>query len=182
MERKWVRVLVSVCVGVAALGVSEVRGEIKFGGKVGIEEMKGMHVGGMVEVMLPVVGIGAEGSVLYVKEWGGIEESRLEVPVRGKVKIGVWGLKVYGVTGPRLTWAMSREWGELVEVGAAKRYAKQYGVSWDIGCGVELLGHLQAGVEAGVNLTDDYEGAGVDVVSVLGGNQWGYRFTLAYLF
>lgn len=196
-----------IVVCMVCMGVLPVTGQVRLGIRGGAnasllkwekksqmsEDIGGYHVGGTMEVMIPVINIGAEGSVLYVQEWGEsksyesifrgdkkvkIRAKRLEVPIHGKWKVGVWGLKVYAVTGPNLIFPLSKEWEEIVEEAKSKRF----GVAWDFGAGVEVLNHLQAGIEAGLNLTDDYEAKKVDVEKVLGGKQWGYRLTLAYLF
>jgi hypothetical protein len=150
------------------------------------EHIGGFHVGGTLEVMIPAVNVGAEASVLYVQERGErneekatrIKTKRMEIPVHGKWKIGVSGVKVYVVTGPRMFLPLSANVAELVE----QAKMKHFGMGWDIGGGVELLGHLQGGVQCVLNLTDDYEAKLLDAEKVLGGKAWGWEVTLAYYF
>lgn len=136
-----------------------------------VDNMNAFKVGPTVEFMLPAVNFGIEGAVLYannkmdvrdVNENGigsvvdEIDFHYIDVPVNLKYKIGVASpLKIYLAAGPYARFLVAKDDFTFAEIGD-KVKAKDFQAGVNLGAGVNILNHLQVGVNYGIKLTDNY--------------------------
>lgn len=120
----------------------------------------GWYIGPKVEFTLPIIGLGVDASVQYmtrrmnaeVNEGGdNYSESKtlqsLEIPINLKYNIGLGSLLgIYIATGPQFGYNISnKSWGSVK--------LKESNTTWNVGAGVKLLGHLQAGINYNIALS-----------------------------
>lgn len=197
-----------LCGAIAALAIlmaapAAQAGNFKFGPKVGanINTMKidnsvlssdnrcGFHVGAAAQFTVPIIGIGADVSVLYTQrstkftdETGTIEETSrynyLSVPVHVMYKLSLPAVShiiaPYVVTGPDFAFRLSKY---IIN----DYQAKKYNVSWDFGLGLELIKHLQisATYSLGMNKAVSY----IDIHGAeIKGNTNGWTVSAAWMF
>lgn len=196
---------------IMAFGVSA-NAQIKFGAKAGIvvndlkfdkdivstDNRVGFTGGLMMEVNIPIVGLGVDASVMYVRRSSEISymvanangdetlnsdkinNDYIEVPINLKYKFSlpIAGNFVapYLFTGPSFAFLTSKE-----AIGDAVKN-KKFDLSWNFGAGVQILNKVQIGASYGLGLTkaaeavSDAKGAGVDVKNRC------WTITAAYLF
>ncbi|OAV71819.1 hypothetical protein Barb6_01330 [Bacteroidales bacterium Barb6] len=142
--------------------------------KENINDKTGFHIGPVLELMVPVAGIGLETAVLYAQKG----EGYIDVPVHFKWKFGLPVAKLYVTTGPYASFLVSdkKVWDIPKNIGGTVE-AKGFAAGWDFGVGVEVFKHLQAGFNYGLGLTDNYS-AGIDGK----GKNRGWAVTAAVLF
>ncbi|MBQ8592700.1 MAG: PorT family protein [Bacteroidaceae bacterium] len=135
------------------------------------DNFTGFFVGPMAEFTLPIVGLGIDGSLLYsqtgISFTGDDEETgdkidetlkshSIEIPINLKYSIGLGKLaSVYAAAGPQFAFALSQdEWKNYL----SKPFKKSQ-LSLNLGVGVKLINHLQAGVTYNIPLGDtaDFE-------------------------
>ena len=204
------RIFIAIAL-IMAFGVSA-NAQIKFGAKAGIvvndlkfdkdvvasDNRVGFTGGLMMEVNIPIVGLGVDASVMYVRrssEIGYMAENDkgeeifntnkinndyIEVPINLKYKFSlpIAGNFVapYLFTGPSFAFLTSKE-----AIGDAVKN-KKFDLSWNFGAGVQILNKVQLGASYGLGLTkaaeavSDIKGAGVDVKNRC------WTITAAYLF
>ncbi|MDR0769106.1 MAG: porin family protein [Dysgonamonadaceae bacterium] len=157
------------------LSVSYIQAGIRLGLKAGVNlanmsfnqgdlkssNFTGIQVGPIVEFSIPLTGIALDAAVLYSRQ--GLkadeqQENTLNVPVNLKIKIALGGTGVFFTAGPYATFKLSggdfyKMYGNL----ETKFESKSFGAGINAGGGVELLKHLQIGVNYGIGLTDDYK-------------------------
>lgn len=136
------------------------------------DNFTGFFVGPMAEFTLPIVGLGVDGSLLYSqtgmsftdKEDGAEETLKshsIEIPINLKYSIGLGKLaSVYAAAGPQFAFALSQdEWKEDLANYTSKPFKKSQ-LSLNLGLGVKLINHLQAGVTYNIPLGDtaDFDG------------------------
>lgn len=177
--------------------------QFKFGPRVGIEvnslhfdksvfdsENRAGFTGGLqAEFTVPIIGIGADLSVMYVhrtSEWkrdNDLETAKdyIEIPLNLKYKLNLPAISKiiapYVFTGPSIAiLASSKAVTELVE-------AKKCDFAWNFGIGVELVKHLQVGASYGMGLTKalQYIGVASDAADIEGKNRY-WTITAAWLF
>ena len=119
------------------------------------DNFTGFFIGPMAEFTLPIIGLGVDGALLYSqtginpKEGETLKSHNLEIPVNLKYSIGLGSIAaVYAAAGPQFTYALSQEKWEGQEI------FKDSQLSLNLGAGVKLLGHLQAGVTYNIPLGD----------------------------
>lgn len=168
---------VAVIVAVSGLLAVPANAQLRFGIKGGAniskvsiskdvmnsDNVTGFNIGPMVEMKLPVVGIGLDAAILYSQR--GVETlnetmktSYLDVPVNLKWKIGLPLVKPYLAAGPYVSFRVGGDkfWDIPHSVGDQLR-ARNFGAGLNFGAGVEVLSHLQIGFIYGLGLTDDYK-------------------------
>ncbi|MDR1810564.1 MAG: porin family protein [Prevotella sp.] len=133
-----------------------------------LKSATGFYVGPTVELSIPVVGLGVEGSVLYsqkgIKSKGGtdIDEkiSYIEVPVSLKYKLfDIPGLNKiltpFIDAGPYASLKIS---GDVPDIESAEEQvkAKSFGAGLNFGIGAELLGKIQIRAGYQLGLTDNF--------------------------
>ena len=138
------------------------------------ENFTGFFVGPMAEFTIPVIGLGLDGALLYsqsglsysVDDGFGIDETlkshSIEVPINLKYSLGLGKLaSVFAAAGPQFEFALSQdeqEWKNEITNYTSKPLKKSQ-LSVNIGVGVKLLGHLQAGATYNIPMGDtaDFE-------------------------
>jgi len=193
---------------VAIGGVLPAAAQFKFGPKVGAavnslhfsrdvfdsDNRTGFTGGLMCEFTVPVVGIGLDASLMYVRRsvdadytpaTGGPQATQtttigrdyITIPVNLKWKFNIPVVKPFLTTGPEFSFLTSRK-----AIKDAWRN-KSVDYSWNVGAGVELLGHLQVAASYGFGLNKALRSAGLadNAVSVDAKNRF-WTITAAYLF
>ncbi|MBR6589881.1 MAG: PorT family protein [Bacteroidaceae bacterium] len=134
------------------------------------ENFTGFFIGPMAEFTIPIIGLGVDGALLYSQsgmsftDLDGADETlkshSIEIPVNLKYSIGLGSLaSVYAAAGPQFAFALSQdEWKNDLKNYKSKPFKKSQ-LSLNLGVGVKLFSHLQAGVTYNIPLGDtaDFE-------------------------
>lgn len=147
------------------------------------ENTTGFNIGPMVEMMVPVAGLGVDAAILYSQKGMGLKEGKdikndyLDIPVNLKWKFGLPILKVYVAGGPYVGFRIGGEklWdipGNTVDQLKAKNFA----AGLNLGGGVEVIKHLQVGFTYSLALTENYSVGDLNV------KNRGWLFNAAILF
>jgi len=167
------------------LGVTSASAQLRFGLKGGFDVSSnrinkdilnasnrlGFQIGGAVEVMAPLIGLGAELNVLYghqsydVKGIKGSNNDEIElsdynylrVPLNLKKTFSVLGLfGVFLQAGPYAEFKLSG--ADFKEKGSVNKQwkSKSFGAGINAGAGVALLNHLELGMYYRKSLTNNY--------------------------
>lgn len=191
---------------IVTLGVSAARADFRIGPRVGItvndmkfskdlfdgENRTGFTGGIQCEFTVPVINIGFDASVMYVRRdtrfieendpRGEVKMSKdwIEIPINFKYKIGlpVIGkiLTPYIFTGPSFSFltssrAISEAWN-----------SKKFDVAWNFGAGLQLFTHLQVGASYGLGMTKVAESVvGAQGADISGKSRF-WTVTAAWLF
>lgn len=151
------------------------------------DNVTGFQIGPMIETSIPLVGVGVDAAILYSQKGMGIgsEEIKtdyIDVPVNLKWKFGLPIVKAYLAAGPYVGFRVGGDkvWkviGEQIE-------AKSFSAGLNFGVGVELLSHLQVGINYGLGLTDNYSSTALSVLNneKTTGKNRGWAVTAAILF
>ena len=153
----------------------------------------GFTAGVTCEFTIPVVNLGFDASVMYVKRTADVMEMTdgvmqeyeiggdyIEIPINLKWKIGlpVVGkiISPYIFTGPSFAFLTSKK--------AIKKAWKNQSVdiNWNIGLGLQLFSKLQVGAYYGIGINDAVEAVGVVDEPVDIKRQNGWTVTAAWLF
>lgn len=202
--KKSLRVFVAVMiVALGATGFSAAA-QLRFGPKVGVcinsikfndlganfesDNRAGFTGGLMAEFTVPVIGLGADASVLYVRrsqQWMDSNDfvtnrDYIDIPVNLKWKISNPVGKIvtpYIITGPDFAFLCSKKTVNNIVEG------NSFDFSWNVGLGVQLFDHLQVQANYGIGLSkavkfvdSNYQNAGIEGKN----NYW--TITAAYLF
>ncbi|WP_300790230.1 porin family protein [uncultured Bacteroides sp.] len=169
--------------------------QIKFGLKGGLDISKldtkvsgnttGFFVGPMLDVTLPIIGLGIDVAALYSQS--GIDVNNksseklksVEIPVNLKWTLGLGStFGVFIAAGPQFGFSINDGWKQLMEE------SNKSFVSVNVGAGLKLLRHLQVGVnynigasKLGEMIVDSSEGK---LRSGIRKNSW--QVSLAYMF
>ena len=158
------RKIISVfMVAIAVALAMPAQAQIKFGVKGGLNLAKadfdksdlktsnftGFFIGPMVDVTIPIVGLGVDGSLLFSQKGVKIEgetekENGLEIPVNLKYNIGLGSLaSVYFAAGPSFFYSFKSD----IDAGEGDKWdIKKSQLGVNLGAGVKLIKHLQVGV------------------------------------
>ncbi|MDR2622315.1 MAG: porin family protein [Dysgonamonadaceae bacterium] len=129
----------------------------------------GLQFGPIVEFGIPVIGIKLDAAVLYSQQGLKIKdvdleqkESTLDVPVNLKLKFGLGSLSGFFTAGPYASFKLSSDdfpfSVEDADSGIPDKIKnKNFGAGINVGGGIELLKHLQIGVNYRIGMTDDYK-------------------------
>lgn len=153
----------------------------------------GFTAGVTCEFTIPVVNLGFDASVMYVKRTADVMEMTdgvmqeyeiggdyIEIPINLKWKIGlpVVGkiISPYIFTGPSFAFLTSKK--------AIKEAWKNQSVdiNWNIGLGIQLFSKLQVGAYYGIGINDAVEAVGVVDEPIDIKRQNGWTVTAAWLF
>lgn len=169
--------------------------QVKFGVKGGLDISKldnkvgdnttGFFVGPMVDVTLPIIGLGIDVAALYSQSGLDVNNENseklksIEIPVNLKWTLGLGStLGVYVAAGPQFGFSINDGWKQLMEE------SNKSFVSVNVGAGLKLLRHLQVGVNynIGASKLGDMivESADGDLRSSIRKNSW--QVSLAYMF
>lgn len=169
--------------------------QVKFGFKGGLDISKldtkvsdnttGFFVGPMIDVTLPIIGLGIDVAALYSQSGLDVNNKNseklksVEIPVNLKWTLGLGStLGVYVAAGPQFGFSINDGWKQLMEE------SNKSFVSVNVGAGLKLLRHLQVGVNynIGASKLGDMivESADGDLRSNIRKNSW--QVSLAYMF
>ena len=169
--------------------------QVKFGFKGGLDISKldtkvsdnrtGFFVGPMIDVTLPIIGLGIDVAALYSQS--GIDVNNksseklksVEIPVNLKWTLGLGStFGVFIAAGPQFGFSINDGWKQLMEE------SNKSFVSVNVGAGLKLLRHLQVGVNYNIGasklgdmIVDSSEGK---LRSGIRKNSW--QVSLAYMF
>ena len=127
------------------------------------ENVTGFYIGPMMELMVPLLGIGFDASVLYSQkgidsELESLKTDYIDVPVNFKWKFGVPVLKGYLAAGPTVGFRVGGDkfWEAPGNI-ANQIKSKSFAAGLNFGAGIELFKHLQVGFNYGLGLTENYQ-------------------------
>lgn len=136
----------------------------------------GFQIGGTMELMAPIIGLGGELSVLYGHQQFDVKGTKstvsggttpeyelsdynyLRVPLNLKKKFSVVGLfGVFIQAGPYVEFKLSG--ADFEEKGGIDKQweSKSFGAGVNAGAGIELMNHLELGMYYRKQLTDSYD-------------------------
>ena len=183
--------MVAVCLMMAA----PAQAQLHFGVKGGLNISKlsfskdafkgdnktGFFVGPMAEFTLPIIGIGADVAALYSQTDLGVDGEKtmklktFAVPVNLKWSFGLGSmLGAYIAAGPQFGFNVgSGHFTESFDM-------KSCNTSFNVGAGVKLLGHLQAGVNYNFGLSKMARSVDDQMTIEMKRNTW--QISLAYMF
>lgn len=189
---------------VAILGsVMPAQAQLRFGLKAGVavnslhfntstfdsDNRAGFTGGAMLEFTAPVIGLGMDVSVMYVRrntawlEENGIARDNrdyIDVPLNLKWKINVPLInkivRPFVTTGPSFSFLTSKK--VINEVYKNR----SFDTAWNFGFGVELFTKVQVGANYGLGLTKALKVTGLTGTSNIDGRNRYWTITAAYLF
>lgn len=141
------------------------------------ENMNGFFIGPMVDINIPIVGLGLDGSLLYAEKGTKFtysnetisnettnKQKTIEVPINLKYSIGLGSLaSVFLAAGPNFSFDINSDnlTTDLLNIANTTMQGstpsinrKNAEVSLNIGGGVKLLKHLQVGLNYNLPLSD----------------------------
>ena len=137
------------------------------------KNMTGFFIGPSVEYMIPVIGLGLEASLLYSQKGSSYDIDLgtasfsvkdkvhyLDLPVNLKYKFSLLLAGVYVSAGPYVSYAISgnRSLSDMVGITSSEinksNFYNDLDLGVNLGAGVELLSHLQVGVQYSWGLKD----------------------------
>lgn len=203
------RFIIILCLLV--FGVSSASAQLRFGLKGGFDVSSnrinkdilnasnrlGFQVGGAVELMAPLLGLGAELDVLYghqsydvkgVKTGDGAEYelsdyNYLRVPLNLKKTFSVLGLfGVFIQAGPYAEFKLSG--ADFKQKGGVDKQwkSKSFGAGLNAGAGIGLMNHLELGMYYRKSLTDNYGDDSPDMKDLLKKKPDNWSVNLTYFF
>jgi hypothetical protein len=157
-----------------------------------VENATGFQVGPMVEFTVPIIGIGLDAAVMYSQvgmklpslgdnlsvAYKTLKANTLYIPVNLKYKLTFLDVVgVYGALGPYANFKLSDNLKNQWE-------SKSFGAGLNFGIGVELLKHLQVGVNYQLGLTEDFSSLtlGSAANEAFKGKTRNWTVSAAYLF
>ncbi|MBM6960643.1 porin family protein [Bacteroides caecigallinarum] len=191
MKKIFSTLVIMVCLLLAV----PAQAQVKFGLKGGLDVSKldnkvgdnttGFFVGPMVDVTLPIIGLGIDVAALYSQSGLDVNNKNseklksVEIPVNLKWTLGLGStLGVYVAAGPQFGFSINDGWKQLMEE------SNKSFVSVNVGAGLKLLRHLQVGVNynIGASKLGDMivESADGNLRSSIRKNSW--QVSLAYMF
>lgn len=190
-----------IIVAIIMTATSTAQGQVRFGIKGGItlnelkwdkeivnkENRAGFTAGLMIEIGMPVVGLGIDASVLYAHreddmyfEDVKLKRDFLDIPLNVKYKIQIPVLSKiispFVTTGPDFALVLGD-----TDKGDFK--TRKWNTSWNVGFGVELFRKLQIHANYGIGITKAFKYIGKDVNSKpIEGKDKLWTITAAYMF
>ena len=155
----------------------------------------GFTGGVMAEFTVPIIGVGADLGVMYVRrnsqfmqtladkttEVQNLNSDYIEIPLNIKYKIGIPAissiLKPYIFTGPSFAFLTSKKHIENFV------HDKSCDIAWNFGLGLEFFNHLQVGASYGLGMTKAFQAVNLagDAAGIEGKNRY-WTVTAAWLF
>ncbi len=155
----------------------------------------GFPGGVMAEFTVPIIGVGADLGVMYVRrnsqfmqtladkttEVQNLNSDYIEIPLNIKYKIGIPAissiLKPYIFTGPSFAFLTSKKHIENFV------HDKTCDIAWNFGLGLEFFNHLQVGASYGLGMTKAFQAVNLagDAAGIEGKNRY-WTVTAAWLF
>lgn len=209
--------IIGVLMVVVALAMAmPAQAQIKFGVKGGLnlanslsstwkdkanaDSYTGFFIGPMVDVNIPIVGLGLDGSLMYSQKGNKLEgetfkQQGLEIPVNLKYSFGLGSLaSIYLAAGPSFFFNFKSDDDLTIIEGAVKETGKinykNAEVALNLGAGVKLFRHLQVGVNYNMPFTDSAKAeidnspvsAGWDAIRGKGFKTKTWQVSVAYIF
>ena len=188
------------------LGIGQASAQVRLGVKGGLniasvhfstdvlqsDNVTGFQIGPMIEGSLPLVGLGFDAAILYAQkgletktvsgEKTSLKNDYIDVPVNLKWKLGLPIMKVYLAAGPYVGFFFffNKIW-ELPGSMVDQVKTKSFSAGLNFGAGVELISHLQVGLNYGLGLTNNYSMESLSLTKSDGKNR-GWSVTAAILF
>ena len=188
------------------LGIGQVSAQVRLGVKGGLniasvhfstdvlqsDNVTGFQIGPMIEGSLPLVGLGFDAAILYAQkgletktvsgEKTSLKNDYIDVPVNLKWKLGLPVMKVYLAAGPYVGFRVggNKIW-ELPGSMVDQVKTKSFSAGLNFGAGVELISHLQVGLNYGLGLTNNYSMESLSLTKSDGKNR-GWSVAAAILF
>ena len=188
------------------LGIGQVSAQVRLGVKGGLniasvhfstdvlqsDNVTGFQIGPMIEGSLPLVGLGFDAAILYAQkgletktvsgEKTSLKNDYIDVPVNLKWKLVLPVMKVYLAVGPYVGFRVggNKIW-ELPGSMVDQVKTKSFSAGLNFGAGVELISHLQVGLNYGLGLTNNYSMESLSLTKSDGKNR-GWSVTAAILF
>ena len=188
------------------LGIGQASAQVRLGVKGGLniasvhfstdvlqsDNVTGFQIGPMIEGSLPLVGLGFDAAILYAQkgletktvsgEKTSLKNDYIDVPVNLKWKLGLPAMKVYLAVGPYVGFRVggNKIW-ELPGSMVDQVKTKSFSAGLNFGAGVELISHLQVGLNYGLGLTNNYSMESLSLTKSDGKNR-GWSVTAAILF
>ena len=155
----------------------------------------GFTGGVMAEFTVPIIGVGADLGVMYVRrnsqfmqtladkttEVQNLNSDYIEIPLNIKYKIGIPAissiLKPYIFTGPSFAFLTSKKHIENFV------HDKTCDIAWNFGLGLEFFNHRQVGASYGLGMTKAFQAVNLagDAAGIEGKNRY-WTVTAAWLF
>ena len=177
--KKWITLFtVTVCLAMAM----PAKAQIKFGVKGGLnlasaslsdawdakgnaDSYTGFFIGPMVDITIPIIGLGVDGAFMYSQKGTKIsfddlgsttfKQQGIEIPVNLKYSIGLGSsASIYFAAGPSFYFNMKSDDDLTFDTMKGSLDYDKSEVSLNLGAGVKLLNHLQLGVNYNMGLTD----------------------------
>lgn len=178
--KKWITLFtVTVCLAMAM----PAKAQIKFGVKGGLnlasaslsdawdakgnaDNYTGFFIGPMVDITIPIIGLGVDGALMYSQKGAKIsfdddlgsttfKQQGIEIPVNLKYSIGLGSsASIYFAAGPSFFFNMNSDDDLTFDSETGSLDYDKSEVSLNLGAGVKLLRHLQLGVNYNMGLTD----------------------------
>ena len=177
--KKWITLFtVTVCLAMAM----PAKAQIKFGVKGGLnlasaslsdawdakgnaDNYTGFFIGPMVDITIPIIGLGVDGALMYSQKGTKIsfddlgsttfKQQGIEIPVNLKYSIGLGSsASIYFAAGPSFYFNMKSDDDLTFDSETGSLDYDKSEVSLNLGAGVKLLRHLQLGVNYNMGLTD----------------------------
>ena len=177
--KKWITLFtVTVCLAMAM----PAKAQIKFGVKGGLnlasaslsdawdakgnaDNYTGFFIGPMVDITIPIIGLGVDGALMYSQKGAKIsfddlgsttfKQQGIEIPVNLKYSIGLGSsASIYFAAGPSFYFNMKSDDDLTFDTMKGSLDYDKSEVSLNLGAGVKLLRHLQLGVNYNMGLTD----------------------------
>lgn len=152
----------------------------------------GFFIGPKVDVKIPLLGFGADASLLYSLnsvnvQAAGVDKSKslsyLEIPMNVRYTFSFKVISLYLATGPQFNYCMSTDETIASLYGAAEGGINRSTWGWNVGAGVEILKHLQVGVTYTIPISDNGNLEFSDVSNVFSNyKQKTVKLRLAYMF
>lgn len=193
--------IISILIIALSFGIMmPAQAQIKFGIKAGAnlldakvkasalktDNYTGFHVGPMVDIGIPIIGLGLDGAFMYSQRGNKIEnetfkESGIEVPVNLKYTFGLGNMfGVYLAAGPSFFFNLSGD----KKIDDIKLNRKNAQVAVNVGGGFKLFNHLQLGVNYNIPLSDsEYKKYTGEAITSSGTYKTkGWQVSVAYMF
>lgn len=143
----------------------------------------GFFVGATVDASIPLVGIGADASILYDQRSGKIDNGTdtetakiryISIPINVKYSIGLADMaNVYVATGPQFSFNLDK--GNVLD-NVSHKDVKAADFFWNVGAGVTLLNHLRVGYTYNIPISKTVDETGYSLKNKT------HQVSLTYLF
>lgn len=151
------------------------------------DNFTGFFIGPTAEFTIPIIGLGVDGAILFSQtglkaEGETLKRQSFEIPVNLKYNIGLGRiLGVYVAAGPQFGIGLNDD--EWKDADGSFSFKKS-NLSLNLGAGVKLIKHLQAGFTYNIPLgkTAEYDGVADAVEDAFSAKLKTWQIHIAYMF